>query len=77
MVARHLFIKWSTENKNKNLCQVGNLCQSQEFMPQVARGFVYYVFMFIKFKIDFYTEILFALDLTPLLIVRTSNLAIF
>ena len=36
------------KNKNRNLCQVGILCQSQEFMPQVARGFVYFVFMFIK-----------------------------
>ena len=47
IVARHL-LKRSTENKNKSLCQVGTLWQSQEFMPQVARGFVYYVFMFIK-----------------------------
>ena len=28
---------------------VENLCKSQEFMPQVARGFVYFVFMFTKF----------------------------
>ena len=36
------------KNKNRNLCQVGTLCQSQEFMPEVARGFVYFVFVFIK-----------------------------
>ena len=35
-------------NKNRNLCQVGTLCQSQELMPQVAIGFVYFVFMFLK-----------------------------
>ena len=58
------------KNKNRNLCQVGILCQSQEFMPQVARGFVYFVFMFIKL-IFIATEILFALK------VRMNNLAIF
>ena len=52
------------KNKNKNLCQVGTLCQSQEFMPQVARGFVYFGFMFIK--TDFYTETLFALELSSI-----------
>ena len=36
------------KNKNMNLCQVGTLCESQEFMPQVIRDFVYFVFMFIK-----------------------------
>ena len=36
------------KNKNRNLCQVGTLCQSEEFMLQVIRNFVYFVFMFIK-----------------------------
>ena len=36
------------KNKSRNLCHVGTLCQSQEFMPQVARGFAYFVVMFIK-----------------------------
>ena len=36
------------KNKNRNLCQVGTLYQSEEFMPQVIRHFVYFVFMFIK-----------------------------
>ena len=30
------------------LCQVRTLWQSQEFMPQIIRDFVYFVFMFIK-----------------------------
>ena len=36
------------KNKNRNLCQVRTLCQKPQFRPQVARGFVYFVFMFIK-----------------------------
>ena len=31
--------------KNK----IRNLCPSQDFIPHVARGFVYFLFMFIKF----------------------------
>ena len=36
------------KNKSWNLCQAGTLCQSQTFMPQVARDSVYFVFMFTK-----------------------------
>ena len=36
------------KNKNRNLGQIGILSQSQEFMPEIARGFVYFVFRFIK-----------------------------
>ena len=39
------------KNKNRNLCKVGTLCQSQEFLPQVIRDFVYFVFMFIGIKL--------------------------
>ena len=36
---RHL-LKWRTEkNKNRNLYQVGPLCQSQGFMPQITINF--------------------------------------
>ena len=35
------------------------------------------LFCFDVFKIDFYTEILFALDLSSLVIVRTNNFTIF
>ena len=55
------------ENKNRKLCQVETLRQSQEFMPQVIRYIL--LFCFYVYKIDFYTEI-FALDLSSLLIVR-------
>ena len=55
---------------NRNLCQVGTLCQSEEFMPQVIRDFCFYVY-----KIDFYAEIS-ALDISSLLIVRVNNLTI-
>ena len=36
------------KNKTRNLGQIGILSQSQEFMPEIARGFVYFVFRFIK-----------------------------
>ena len=62
------------KNKNRNLCQVGTLCQNQEFMPQLI-SFRLCLFYFYVYEIDFYTEI-FALDLSSLLIVRTNNLAI-
>ena len=64
------------EDKNRNLCQVGTLCQSQKIMPQATRGSVYLFIFFILIKIDFYTKALFALDLSSLLIERTNNLGI-
>ena len=69
---RHL-LKSMTCRKNKSgsLCQIGTLCQSQEIMTQVARGFVCFVFMCIA------TEIIFALDLSSLLNLRSNNHAIF
>ena len=64
------------KNKNRNLYQVGTLCQSQEFMPQVARAFPYFIFMFIKL-IFIQKYYLFTLDLSSLLIVRMNNIALF
>ena len=45
---RHLLRSCTEKNKNKKLCQVGTLYQSQEFMPQVITDFFNVVFMFIK-----------------------------
>ena len=57
------------KSKNRKLCQVGTLCESQEFMPQVIRDFLC---CFYVYKIDFYIEIL-ALDLSSPLIVRAND----
>ena len=54
---------------------------SWDFMPKsgiyVTGSWRLYLFCFYVHKIDFYTEILSALDTSSLLIVRTNNLAIF
>ena len=43
---------------------------SQEFMPKVARGFIYlFIYLFYVYEIEFWIEILFALDFSSLLIV--------
>ena len=45
MVARHLL---KSLREKIRLCQIATLCHSQEFMPQIATGFVYFVFMILK-----------------------------
>ena len=45
--------------------------------PTGSLGLFLFLFYVHVYKIDFYTEILFALNLSSLLIVRANNLAIF
>ena len=45
---RHLQRRCTEKNKNRNLYQIETLFQSQEFMAQVIRECVCFVFMLIK-----------------------------
>ena len=43
-----IYWNYVQKKKNRELCQNRTSCQSQEFMPQVVRGFVYFIFIFMK-----------------------------
>ena len=59
-----------SKNKNRNIYQLEILCQSQEFMPQVARRL--YLFCFYVYEIDFYSELQ-KYDLHPFISVESED----